>query len=262
MTQLQILGISVSTDSQGRFSLNDLHKAAMAAGRATANHSPGQFLRNDGVRSFISALEGAMQNCTAVNAVMGGRNQGTYGVRLVVLRYAAWIDPAFEVQVYQAFDEMTRPVAVLPTFTRRELLTQLLDAEVKLETAKRDLPAPEIYGDQHEGTQVRKFDEFVQGTIEGPCVALMAPNFTDCWVKRLDIDRLGRKGMRRGEWSLPDLRPEDFIYVRVLAGRAIQPVKFVKILSLMSKDSRVADIIGSSVASLHSSLFNNRPKLK
>jgi len=44
----------------------------------------------------------------AVQTVNGGNAPGTYGTRLVVLRYAAWIAPAFEVQVYRCFDEMTQ----------------------------------------------------------------------------------------------------------------------------------------------------------
>lgn len=109
-----VASTAVRKDAHGRYSLNDLHKAAIASGHATDNHAPAQFLRNDGVKAFIVALDarqsgvqnGAltdMQNCTSVHSVKGGKSQGTYAVELVAIRYAAWINPNFEVDVYLTF---------------------------------------------------------------------------------------------------------------------------------------------------------------
>lgn len=101
--------VSVRQDAHGRYSLNDLHKAAMAAGNANENHAPAQFLRNDGVQSFVAALDAENlsdgQKCTSVHSVKGGKSQGTWAAELVAIRYAAWIDPHFEVRVYRAFRE-------------------------------------------------------------------------------------------------------------------------------------------------------------
>ena len=84
-----------------------MHKAAIANGCATDNHAPSQFLRNDGVQAFIAELDASpesdVQICTSVHSSKGGKNQGTYAVELVALRYAAWINPKFEVQVYRTF---------------------------------------------------------------------------------------------------------------------------------------------------------------
>lgn len=101
----------VRTDAQGRYCLNDLHKAAIANGKATENHAPAQFLRNDGVQAFICALDaemGDVQKSTSVHSVKGGKSQGTYAVELVAIRYAAWINPAFEVRVYRTFQKATK----------------------------------------------------------------------------------------------------------------------------------------------------------
>jgi hypothetical protein len=106
---LHIGGVEIAQDEHGRYSLNDMHRAAMAAGSATESQRPGEFLRSAGVQAFLSALDGS--GLTAgIHAVKTeeGRYGGTYGARLVVLRYAAWIAPTFEVQVYQCFDDMTR----------------------------------------------------------------------------------------------------------------------------------------------------------
>lgn len=103
--------VVVRVDANGRYCLNDLHKAAIANGRATDNHAPAQFLRNDGVQAFIAALDeekGNVQICTSVNSIKGGKNPGTYAVELVAIRYAAWIDPTFEVRVYRTFQRATK----------------------------------------------------------------------------------------------------------------------------------------------------------
>lgn len=111
MNLVTIENITVRMDAHGRYCLNDLHKAAIANGKANDNHAPAQFLRNDGVQAFIAALDqekGSVQICTSVHAIKGGRAPGTYAVELVAIRYAAWIDPAFEVRVYRTFQQATK----------------------------------------------------------------------------------------------------------------------------------------------------------
>lgn len=114
-----IASTAIRKDAHGRYNLNDLHKAAIENGYATDNHAPAQFLRNDGIKAFIDALEEnsenpasdqTVQNCTFSKAEnpasvhsSKGRNGGTYAVELVAIRYAAWINPKFEVQVYRIF---------------------------------------------------------------------------------------------------------------------------------------------------------------
>lgn len=104
---LVIESVQIRQDAHGRYSLNDLHKAAMANGKATDSHAPAQFLRNDGVQAFVSALDaenlGDVHFCTSVHSVKGGKTQGTWAAELVAIRYAAWIEPSFEVRVYRAF---------------------------------------------------------------------------------------------------------------------------------------------------------------
>lgn len=116
---LHIGGVEIAQDEHGRYSLNDMHRAAGGDKR----HQPSDFLRSESVRAFIAELDQTPGIC-GVSAVASatGRNGGTFGARLVVLRYAAWIAPTFEVQVYQCFDDMTRgkaPGYRLDDHTRR-----------------------------------------------------------------------------------------------------------------------------------------------
>lgn len=101
-----IESISIRRDHQGRYSLNDLHRAAMMAGKATESQRPGNFLKADTVQAFIDAYDAEESDATkiaSVHSVKGGKNQGTYAVELIAIRYAAWIDPSFEVKVYRTF---------------------------------------------------------------------------------------------------------------------------------------------------------------
>ena len=54
---LHIGGVEIAQDEHGRYSLNDMHRAAMAAGSATESQRPGEFLRSAGVQAFLSALD-------------------------------------------------------------------------------------------------------------------------------------------------------------------------------------------------------------
>lgn len=96
---------AIRRDAEGRYSLNDLHKAAMAAGKASESHKPANFIRADGVQAFAQTLTDA-QNRASVVSIKGGKDQGTYADELVALRYAAWINPEFEVAVYRSFRDL------------------------------------------------------------------------------------------------------------------------------------------------------------
>lgn len=115
--QIEVAGIAVAQDQSGRFSLNDLHRAAMAGGKATDSHRPGNFLKSPSVDAFIRVLTDAT-SVAPVETVKGGPKQGSYAVELLVMRYAAWIDPEFELRVYQSFQAVAAPapaVRVAPT---------------------------------------------------------------------------------------------------------------------------------------------------
>lgn len=109
-----IESISIRRDAEGRYSLNDLRRAAMMAGKATESQRPGNFLKADTVQAFIAAYDAEESDATkiasgdakifaSVHSVKGGKSQGTYAAELIAIRYAAWIDPSFEVKVYRTF---------------------------------------------------------------------------------------------------------------------------------------------------------------
>lgn len=121
---VELNGVQVRMDALGRYCLNDLHRAAVAAGSANESHRPSEFLRGDKVQEFIAALDDEKRGDTektriaektgkagipaSVHSIKGGKAPGTYADELVALRYAAWIGAKFEVHVYRTFLRSTK----------------------------------------------------------------------------------------------------------------------------------------------------------
>ncbi|EIA2855940.1 KilA-N domain-containing protein [Salmonella enterica] len=108
-----INGVSVRVDSEGRYSLNDLHAAAVIKGEATEQQRPSQFLRSAQVKRFIKALKAkvqksALEQIQPLKVIKGGDEPGAWGVELLAIRYAAWIKPEFEIEVYDVFRTIVR----------------------------------------------------------------------------------------------------------------------------------------------------------
>lgn len=122
---LVIASISIRRDSEGRYFLNDLHRAAGGADK----DKPNRFLRLDGTQELIAELRkdgkwasGEIKGLEPIVAVKSfTEEQGTFVVKELVYAYAMWISPAFHLKVIRAYDEMqqskARPAAVLPDFT-------------------------------------------------------------------------------------------------------------------------------------------------
>lgn len=94
--------ISIRQDSEGRYSLNDLHKAAGNESR----HAPAQWLRLEQVGELINTILN-MQICTIkpVDSYKG-RYGGTYVCKELVYAYATWISAEFFLKVIRAYDAL------------------------------------------------------------------------------------------------------------------------------------------------------------
>lgn len=101
MGDLVIADTSISINKDGFYCLNHLHKAAMAQGKATESQRPSEFFRSAEVMAFVGAVE-LEAGIPASKTVKGRGVTGTWAVELVAMKYAGWIDPSYEVQVYQA----------------------------------------------------------------------------------------------------------------------------------------------------------------
>jgi len=94
---------SFRRDADGRYCLNDLHRAAGGAKK----HTPSRWLRNQQTQEL--AQEISRTQFRALVSINGGTQQGVYACRELVIAYAAWISPAFHLKVLQVFLAATAP---------------------------------------------------------------------------------------------------------------------------------------------------------
>lgn len=100
MSQLLVIdGVSVRRDIDGRYCLNDLHRAAGGEQR----HRPKYWIENSQTVALIDEIlsEGGIPPST----IRGGAEQGTYVSKELVYSYAMWISPAFHLKVIRTFDK-------------------------------------------------------------------------------------------------------------------------------------------------------------
>jgi len=95
MNGLTIVGTNIRRDTDGRFSLNDLHRAAGGEKR----HGPAYFLASPQAAELVQELETTGQPVVSLE----GRSGGTWVVEQVVVAYAAWISPKFHLEVINTF---------------------------------------------------------------------------------------------------------------------------------------------------------------
>jgi hypothetical protein len=101
----------IRQDAYGRYSLNDLHKAAMANGIATESQRPGEFLKSDSIQNFVAALD-----ADAVVSKKGGSCQGTWACKDLLLKYATWLSSDVEKLIYQKVNDLDAIVEAINNF--------------------------------------------------------------------------------------------------------------------------------------------------
>lgn len=100
---LAIAGIGIRQDDQGRYCLNDLHKAAGGESR----HRPSLWSENQQTQALVAELEGEA-GIPALVSNHGGTNAGTFVCKELVYAYAMWISAKFHLQVIRAYDALVR----------------------------------------------------------------------------------------------------------------------------------------------------------
>jgi len=93
-----VADVAIGQDNDGRYCLNDLHKAAGGEKR----HGASYWLANQQTIDLVKELE------TTGNPVvtLEGRNGGTFVVKELVYAYAMWISPVFNLKVIRTFDDV------------------------------------------------------------------------------------------------------------------------------------------------------------
>lgn len=98
MNGLMIAGTDVRRDSQGRYSLNDLHRAS----GGQDGDRPSKWLETQSAKDLVVVLETKAGKPALVSS-HGGAAPGTYAAEQLVVAYAAWISADFHLEVIDTF---------------------------------------------------------------------------------------------------------------------------------------------------------------
>ncbi len=100
MSDLVIIAdTKIRQDSKGRYSLNDLHRAA----GGEKKHQPSDWLRTQQAKDLVAEL-GKTPGIPGITRTQG-RSGGTFVCKELVYAYAMWISAAFHLKVIRTFDD-------------------------------------------------------------------------------------------------------------------------------------------------------------
>lgn len=102
MNALIIATTAIRQDEEGRFSLNDLHRAAGGERR----HQPSDWVRLQQTQDLIAELGDPIPG---IPGIFSRQGLGTYVAKELVYAYAMWISAAFHLRVIRAYDGMQLP---------------------------------------------------------------------------------------------------------------------------------------------------------
>lgn len=100
MNTLTIDTITIRKDSEGRYCLNDIHKAA----GGLEKHKPVQFFRQQQAADLITEIKVGNPTISPVVTKLGCTG-GTFVCKELVYAYAMWVSAAFNLKVIRVFEE-------------------------------------------------------------------------------------------------------------------------------------------------------------
>ncbi|OIN07926.1 KilA-N domain-containing protein [Oceanisphaera psychrotolerans] len=159
MSQLIVADVTVRQDDEGRYCLNDLHKAA----GGEAKHKPNEWLRNQKTQELVE--EASKTGIPALVKMHGGRTPGTYVCKELVYAYAMWISPAFHLKVIRAYDELqTNGVAFSDRAVAQVAMGELEEAELLLKAMEMLKSKTERLQAQltEQAPKVEAFDTYIE----------------------------------------------------------------------------------------------------
>lgn len=139
MSNLIVSSKTIRQDAEGRFRLNDLHKAAGAENK----HRPSIWVSNQQTQDLIDEIN-LKAVIPALDSVQGGSHAGTYVCKELVYAYAMWISPRFHLQVIQAYDAIVRgqleEASRIASRDRARLESPVLNESIKVAREKAGKP--------------------------------------------------------------------------------------------------------------------------
>ena len=125
MSNLVINNLEITTDEQGRYSLNDLHKAA----GGSVKHLPNKFMRSNSFKSAVNVLIAQKRAFEPVAKKQGRYNGGTWVCKELVYKYAMWVNAEFEIRVIQTFDAIVNKLNTPSSMLALNELTAKIESD-------------------------------------------------------------------------------------------------------------------------------------
>ncbi|MFP9228794.1 phage antirepressor KilAC domain-containing protein [Pectobacterium cacticida] len=159
----RIAGVEISTDAEGRFNLNSLHRASEAG----ESKEPNKWLRNKQAQELIDELSANLSvGHEVVKTVKGGMAPGTFAHELLAVEYAGWISPAFRLKVNQTFIDYR--TGKLASQENPLSLSRLQLIEMAMQAEKERLALESIV--QEQAPKVEAFDRIATKSNGSMCV--------------------------------------------------------------------------------------------
>jgi hypothetical protein len=98
---MMILATPIRRDAEGRYCLNDLHRAAGAELR----HKPSNFMQLGSTAELADEISKGWDSSIKPIDLSRGRYGGTYVHEDLALTYAMWVSPRFHLEVLRGFKE-------------------------------------------------------------------------------------------------------------------------------------------------------------
>lgn len=117
--------MEIHQDGEGRFSLNDFHRASGGENR----HRPSLWVEIQQTRELVQEIGKA--GIPALVSRRGGKSPGTYVCKELVYAYAMWVSPTFSLKVIRTFDAAVSPAAndsVIPVERKLTVAADNFDA--------------------------------------------------------------------------------------------------------------------------------------
>lgn len=126
--KLVINETNITMDSEGRYSLNDLHRAS----GGKVKDLPNKFMRSESFKNVVDILTAQNRAFNPVVKKQGRYTGGTWVCKELVYKYAMWVNAEFEVKVIQTFDQLINSINTPATMQALNELTEKIESDKEI----------------------------------------------------------------------------------------------------------------------------------
>ena len=125
---LVINNTEITTDKDGRYSLNDLHKAS----GGSIKDLPNKFMAGKSFNEMVSILNADNPAFSPIIKKKGRYGGGTWVCKELVYKYAMWVNVDFELKVIRRFDSIVNSINPPSTMKALNDLTLKIESDKEI----------------------------------------------------------------------------------------------------------------------------------